>query len=784
MPQFPAFINLANLDGSNGFRLDGLAVGDQAGWSVASAGDINGDGFDDLIIGALRADPNGENSGSSYVVLGKASGFTAVFDLSSTTDRNHFRFDGAAAFDVSGSSVASAGDVNGDGFDDFIIGAPGAGPNAPYSGASYVVFGKAGTFTATMDLSTLDGSNGFRLNGVSVGDRSGGSVASAGDVNGDGFDDLIIGAQYVGGGSYEGASYVVFGKVTGFAASFDLSTLNGSNGFRIDGGAPLERSGYSVAAAGDVNGDGFSDLFIGAPFASTDGYGNGVSYVVFGKATGFAASFDLSTLDGTNGFSLEGVDLGDHSGHSVASAGDVNGDGVDDLIIGASSADPNGSASGASYVVFGKTSGFAAAIDLASLDGSNGFRIAGAAAGDSSGWSVASAGDVNGDGFDDVIIGAFHAGPNGSENGATYIVFGKASGFNASISLSTLTGNNGFRLDGVVAGDYSGRSAASAGDVNGDGFDDLIIGALGADPNGDRSGASYVVFGHRAQSSVAITGTEQGLTHNGGIGDDVIDALDGDDTVIGWEGDDLINGGAGDDTLNGGKGNDTLNGGSGRDLFIASAGEDMLNGGSDVDTISFAAFKANKPVSVDLTAGTFIHPNGVDVQTLVSIENVIGSKGNDTIDGNTAANTIRAGNGEDTVNGGGGRDVIIGGANRDTLTGGGGKDRFDYNAENESGKGVNARDVITDFTVNATSGTAFVDRIDVSTIDAMAGTTGNQAFTFIGDAGFTAEGQIQAVQSGADTLIQINTEGTGGAEMRIVLANFTASTLEAADFIL
>ena len=713
MPQFPAFINLANLDGSNGFRLDGLAVGDQAGWSVASAGDINGDGFDDLIIGALRADPNGENSGSSYVVLGKASGFTAVFDLSSTTDRNHFRFDGAAAFDVSGSSVASAGDVNGDGFDDFIIGAPGAGPNAPYSGASYVVFGKAGTFTATMDLSTLDGSNGFRLNGVSVGDRSGGSVASAGDVNGDGFDDLIIGAQYVGGGSYEGASYVVFGKVTGFAASFDLSTLNGSNGFRIDGGAPLERSGYSVAAAGDVNGDGFSDLFIGAPFASTDGYGNGVSYVVFGKATGFAASFDLSTLDGTNGFSLEGVDLGDHSGHSVASAGDVNGDGVDDLIIGASSADPNGSASGASYVVFGKTSGFAAAIDLASLDGSNGFRIAGAAAGDSSGWSV-----------------------------------------------------------------------ASAGDVNGDGFDDLIIGALGADPNGDRSGASYVVFGHRAQSSVAITGTEQGLTHNGGIGDDVIDALDGDDTVIGWEGDDLINGGAGDDTLNGGKGNDTLNGGSGRDLFIASAGEDMLNGGSDVDTISFAAFKANKPVSVDLTAGTFIHPNGVDVQTLVSIENVIGSKGDDTIDGNTAANTIRAGHGADAVNGGGGRDVIIGGANRDTLTGGGGKDRFDYNAENESGKGVNARDVITDFTVNATSGTAFVDRIDVSTIDAMAGTTGNQAFTFIGDAGFTAEGQIQAVQSGADTLIQINTEGTGGAEMRIVLANFTASTLEAADFIL
>src|SRR5690606_35183543 len=153
--------------------------------------------------------------------------------------------------------------------------------------------------------------------------------------------------------------------------------------------------------------------------------------------------------------------------------------------IGAYHADPLSRANaGESYVVFGSTSGFPSG-SLAGLDGSNGFRIDGAAAFDRSGYSVASAGDVNGDGFDDLLIGAAYADPGGnSAAGASYVVFGKASGFAASIDLAALDGATGFRVDGAAAGDYSGTSVASAGDVNGDGFGDLIVGATGAAPNG------------------------------------------------------------------------------------------------------------------------------------------------------------------------------------------------------------------------------------------------------------------------------------------------------------
>ncbi len=580
---FPAVFSLANLDGTNGFRIDGIDAGDYSGRSVSAAGDINGDGFADFIIGAFGADVGTDSAaGESYVVFGKAAGFTASFDLSTLDGTNGFRLDGIDAFDNSGRSVSSAGDINGDGFDDFIIGARFADPGGDsYAGESYVVFGKAGGFTASFDLSTLDGTNGFTINGIDAIDQSGFSVASAGDVNGDGFDDIIIGAYGgdAGGDAASGESYVVFGKAGGFTANLDLSALDGTNGFRLDGIDVGDYAGHSVSSAGDINGDGFDDIIIGAYRGDAGGDANaGESYVVFGKAGGFAAALDLSTLNGTTGFRIDGIDAGDQAGISVTSAGDINGDGFDDMIIGAWLADPGGDISaGESYIVFGKAGGFAASLDLASLNGTNGFRLDGIDRGDASGFSVASAGDFNGDGFDDFIVSAYNGDPGSdSSAGETYLVFGKAGGFAATLDLASLNGSNGFRIEGIDVSDQSGISVAGAGDVNGDGFDDIIIGAPGGDPGTDSAaGESYILFG-----AASIADPFQGTA-----GDDTTNGTNGGDRIFGRNGNDTLNGQAGDDNLYGGNGNDTLSGGDGVDRLFGSSGEDKINGGAGNDIL-------------------------------------------------------------------------------------------------------------------------------------------------------------------------------------------------------
>ena len=492
---FPAVMQLSDLNGIAGFKLDGERERDRSGDSVSDIGDVNGDGIDDLIIGAAFADPNGAESGRSYVVFGRSQGFDATLQLSALDGSNGFVVDGETTGDFSGWRVSAAGDVNGDGTDDLIIGAPNADPNGAESGRSYVVFGQTDGFDATLQLSALDGSNGFKLDGEAAYDRAGRSVSDAGDVNGDGIDDLIIGAPSSDpNGGNSGRSYVVFGRTAGFDATLQLSALDGTNGFKLDGEATYSGAGRSVSAAGDVNGDGIGDLVIGAPGAGPNGERSGRSYVVFGRTDGFDAALQLSALDGSNGFKLDGEAALNFAGRSVSDAGDVNGDGINDLLIGNYDLDLDTASSGRSYVVFGDPEGFDATLQLSALDGVDGFKLDGTT-GDYSGRSVSTAGDINGDGIDDLVIDAEYADPNGNNSGRGYVVFGKIGEPVSPLPLVSLDGTDGFRIAGEAGGDRAGSSVSAAGDVNGDGIDDLIIGARRADPNGASSGRSYVVYG-------------------------------------------------------------------------------------------------------------------------------------------------------------------------------------------------------------------------------------------------------------------------------------------------
>jgi Ca2+-binding RTX toxin-like protein len=690
----PADITLGSLVGVNGFRIDGVSLNDLSGISVSAAGDVNGDGYDDVIIGAPKANPFGSEFGSSYVVFGKATNTVSSINLEDLDGTDGFRINGAATDDFSGVSVSTAGDINGDGYADVIIGASKADPGGDsIAGSSYVIFGAASGFNASFNPFALNGTNGFRLDGENAGDESGISVSDAGDVNGDGFDDMIIGAPnaYPNGEESTGCSYVVFGKESGFAATFDLASLDGSNGFRILGEFDGGDFGKSVSSAGDVNGDGFDDVLIVAYGSGTTVFGGsgpgperpGTSYIIFGKAAGFTANLNLLSLNGTNGFRILPEADSSYGGGSVSDAGDVNGDGYDDIIIGNPQANQSGGSFGPAYVVFGKAAGFTTDFLLSSLNGTNGFRIDGVSAGINQ-MAVSGAGDVNGEGFDDVIVGVLGVDSYGENSGSSYVVFGKASGFSATLNPLTLNGNNGFRIDGNSAGDKSGKSVSAAGDVNGDGFDDLIIGAYTADSNGADSGSSYVVYGSRSLDPVNLSGTARGLKHNGGAGDDIINGLGGSDTLVGWEGDDILNGGTSSDTLLGGNDNDILDGGSSGDFLYGNTGNDTLRGGTGADVLDggqnedFASYYYNGAVDVSLD-NSVTHTGAALGDSFFSIESLSGSNtGNDTLAGNSIANKIYGNGGNDILFGRDGDDLLRGGLGNDTLTGGVGADKFQF----------------------------------------------------------------------------------------------------------
>lgn len=584
---FSAVLNLAELDGSNGFRVSGEASDDFAAWSLAGAGDVNGDGLDDVLIGARGTDVGGiDGAGSVFLVFGRETGFAADFDLSALDGTSGVRLDGDRT-DSLGVSVAAAGDINGDGFADVLSGAPFLHASGVVSGAAHVLPG-AGTFPAApLSLSDLPARGGTSVTGETAGDQFGLALAAAGDINGDGFGDVVVGAPGASEGAYlGGAVYVLFGGEDGLPADLDLAALDGTTGFRIDGTQDFARLGSAVAGGSDVNGDGLDDLILGAIGAAGDAASAGAAFVVFGRAGGWEASLDLAALDGSRGARLLGAAAYDYTGQAVALAGDINGDGLADLLVGAPRADEAGSRSGTAYVVFGRSHGWSADISLADLDGTTGFRLTGLAEGDNLGAAVAAAGDINGDGFDDLIVGAPFADGGGEDGGSAFVLFGKANGWSALVALDELDGTSGFRLDGAGV-DGTGTSVAAGGDINGDGVADLLVGAPLADAGGAaQAGAGYVIFGQR-QPAREVTTDAGGLLAADPERDDadVMIGRAGPDTLIGFGGNDQIIGNGGDDRMKGGDGDDVVNGGDGIDQIFGQYGMDELLGGADNDVL-------------------------------------------------------------------------------------------------------------------------------------------------------------------------------------------------------
>ncbi|MEO0422548.1 MAG: integrin alpha [Pseudomonadota bacterium] len=473
---------------------------DRAGYAASGIGDINGDGLDDVLIGAPDAGPF---SGASYVVFGNDDGLPESIELSDLASGDGtlgFALIGAQAYDTIGRSVSGVGDFNGDGLDDFMVGAGYAGAY----GEVYLIFG-APEFPPSIEVAAL-GAAGVLLRGEEVGDAVGTAVAAAGDVNGDGFDDLLITARNAG---EDGEAYVVFGTDQPLGATLNVGTLSPAQGFPIVGFKPRSNALLAASSAGDLNGDGYDEVMVSAFDATIEVCGNaqGLTYVVLGRADGVSEPVDISSFtdgDGSEGFVVLGAACGNRSGYAIGGGGDFNGDGVDDIIIGAPDAKPGGrNEAGAAFVLFGRSEGFPPRTELSELvsgDGSLGFALNGINEDDGVGTAVGMAGDLNHDGIEDLIVGAHMASPNDLRlSGQSYVIFGRDDGFPAEIELSSIVegdGSAGFAIDGAAASDFAGRQVGEAGDVNGDGIDDLLVGAFGADAGGrTNAGRTYVLFG-------------------------------------------------------------------------------------------------------------------------------------------------------------------------------------------------------------------------------------------------------------------------------------------------
>ncbi|TAK32770.1 MAG: hypothetical protein EPO40_01710 [Myxococcaceae bacterium] len=394
--------------------------------------DVNGDGYDDVAAGAVNA---WNQTGEVHVFLGGPGGVVAT---------PYRVLSGRGVGGAFGAALASAGDLNGDGYGELVVGAPRATPGEVAGvGTASVYFGGPGGFTGLP----------FVLQGVTVGEHVGASVAGIGDLDGDGYGDLAVGATSDLDGSFGRGRVDVFrGGATGVGAAPSYTRT---------GTTTSAFFGSEVASAGDVNGDGFADLFVGAPLGSVAGRDRvGTASVYLGGAAGLAASPARVWA---------GDSLDSRFGSALAGAGDVNGDGFSDLVVGAWQETVGGETGrGAASVYLGGATGPGAAAARVIADG----LIFGRA--------VAGAGDLDGDGYGDLLVGEAYGG-----SGRVRVYLGSSSGIGPAAARV---------LNGDLSHDDFGSAVAGAGDLNGDGLSDFLVGAHWASPGRLQAAGSVSVY--------------------------------------------------------------------------------------------------------------------------------------------------------------------------------------------------------------------------------------------------------------------------------------------------
>jgi hypothetical protein len=464
----------------------GEAASNSLGYAVAGAGDVNGDGYADVMIGAPLNAGGGSERGKAYVFLGSATGLAATTNWTAVGETNADDF---------GCSVAGAGDVNGDGYADVIVGADlqdGGGTNR---GKAYVFLGGASGVQTAANWTAVGENNN---------DTLGRRVAGAGDVNGDGYADVIVGAdQFAGGGTNRGKVYVFLGGASGVQSPTNWSKVGENDNDHL---------GYAAAGAGDVNGDGYAEVAVGAYLLSGGGTNRGKAYLFLGSAGGVQSATNWAVVGDADS---------NQFGYCIAGAGDVNGDGYGDLLVGADAYHGSGMQRGKACAFYGGAD---------SLPLTAAFTHNGEADNNNFGYCLANAGDVNGDGYADMVVGAYQYN---NYQGKAYLFLGSATGIQASASW-TYTGQDLTNLFGM--------SVAGAGDVNGDGYADVIVGAKWYTGGGlTRRGKAYLFLGSSSGLEVAPIWTVSGENAIDAMGCSVAGAGDvnGDgyaDVIVGAEG--------------------------------------------------------------------------------------------------------------------------------------------------------------------------------------------------------------------------------------------------------